>query len=58
MEHSDMGHGRFGAHGGQYVPEVLMSAILELEGTYARLRDDPAFNTELKDLLDNYAGRP
>ena len=50
--------GRFGVHGGQYIPETLMNAVIELEDAYNRYKDDPQFNAELKDLLDNYAGRP
>jgi phosphoribosylanthranilate isomerase len=50
--------GRFGVHGGQYIPETLMNAVLELEDAYDRYRDDPAFNAELTSLLNDYAGRP
>ena len=50
--------GRFGTHGGQYLPETLMNAIIELEEAYERYKDDTAFKEELKDLLENYAGRP
>lgn len=50
--------GRFGAHGGQYIPETLMNAVIELEEAYDHYKNDPAFQAELKDLLDNYAGRP
>ncbi len=50
--------GRFGIHGGQYIPETLMNAVTELEEAYNRYKDDPEFNAELKDLLNNYAGRP
>nr|WP_242869230.1 MULTISPECIES: tryptophan synthase subunit beta [Pseudobutyrivibrio] len=50
--------GRFGIHGGQYIPETLMNAVNELEEAYNHYKDDPEFNRELKDLLDNYAGRP
>ncbi len=50
--------GRFGVHGGQYIPETLMNAVIELEDAYNRYKDDPQFNAELKELLDNYAGRP
>ena len=48
--------GRFGIHGGQYMPETLMNAVIELEEAYLRLKDDPAFNRELNALLDEYAG--
>jgi tryptophan synthase beta chain len=50
--------GRFGPYGGQFVPETLMSAVLELEKAYERWRCDPEFVEELNDLLDSYAGRP
>lgn len=50
--------GRFGIHGGQYIPETLMNAVIELEEAYNRYKDDPKFNAELKDLLNNYANRP
>src|ERR1700704_2611825 len=50
--------GRFGAYGGRYVPEVLMAPVEELEEAYYAARQDPAFQSELNDLLANYAGRP
>lgn len=50
--------GRFGVHGGQYVPETLMSALIELEEAYQRLKDDPDFTSELDALLTQYANRP
>jgi len=50
--------GRFGKYGGQYVPETLMPAMLELEAIYARVRQDPTFQKELKDCLKQYVGRP
>ncbi|MDD3057368.1 MAG: tryptophan synthase subunit beta [Sphaerochaeta sp.] len=53
-----MQKGRFGTYGGQYIPETLMPAILELEDAYGRLKDDPLFKAELADLYANYAGRP
>lgn len=53
-----MSKGRFGVHGGQYIPETLMNAIIELEKAYNHYKDDPEFNRELTDLLSNYAGRP
>ncbi|MBQ7227294.1 MAG: tryptophan synthase subunit beta [Clostridia bacterium] len=53
-----MKKGRFGLHGGQYVPETLMNAVNELEEAYNRYRDDKEFNAELTELLNNYAGRP
>ncbi len=55
---SDMSKGRFGVHGGQYIPETLMNAIIELENAYNHYKNDPDFNRELRKLLDNYAGRP
>lgn len=50
--------GHFGPYGGRYVPEVLMAPLEELEQAYNDARVDPAFDSELKDLLANYAGRP
>jgi len=50
--------GRFGEYGGQYVPETLMSNLHELEEAYLHYKDDPDFQRELHDLLQNYAGRP
>ena len=53
-----MTDGRFGVHGGQYIPETLMNAVLELEKAYLKYKDDPDFNKELEELLNEYAGRP
>ncbi len=53
-----MSKGRFGAHGGQYVPETLMNAVIELEEAYDHYKNDPGFTGELDRLLGNYAGRP
>jgi tryptophan synthase beta chain len=53
-----MSKGRFGIHGGQYVPETLMNAILEVENAYNKYKDDPEFNEELSRLYHEYAGRP
>ena len=50
--------GRFGIHGGQYIPETLMNAVIELEEAYNHYKEDPQFQAELNDLLNNYAGRP
>ena len=50
--------GRFGVHGGQYIPETLMNAVTELEQAYEYYKNDSEFNKELTDLLNNYAGRP
>jgi tryptophan synthase beta chain len=50
--------GHFGPYGGRYVPEVLMAPLEELEQSYNDARLDAAFQAELKDLLENYAGRP
>lgn len=58
MSNSSASRGRFGIHGGQYIPETLMNAVLELEEAYDHYKDDPAFNAELTDLFNNYAGRP
>ena len=51
-------NGRFGVHGGQYIPEILMNAVVELEENYNRYKNYPEFNEELTSLLNNYAGRP
>lgn len=53
-----MAKGRFGIHGGQYIPETLMNAIIELEEAYNHYKNDPDFIAELTGLLNNYAGRP
>lgn len=53
-----MTKGRFGIHGGQYVPETLMNAVIELQEAYEHFKNDPDFIAELDDLLKNYAGRP
>ncbi len=53
-----MSRGRFGIHGGQYIPETLMNAVLELEEAYNRYKKDPGFQQELAGLLNEYAGRP
>ena len=50
--------GRFGIHGGQYIPETLMNAVIELEEAYEHYKNDEEFNRELTDLLNEYAGRP
>lgn len=51
-------NGRFGVHGGQYIPETLMNAVIELEEAYNHYKDDPQFNAELSALFNDYAGRP
>ena len=53
-----MTKGRFGIHGGQYIPETLMNVVLELEKAYDFYKNDPEFNQELTALLNDYAGRP
>ena len=50
--------GRFGVHGGQYIPETLMNAVIELEAAYEHYKKDPQFQAELTQLLNDYAGRP
>jgi tryptophan synthase beta chain len=49
---------RFGPYGGQYVPETLMPALLELEREWERAREDPDFRERLSSLLRDYVGRP
>ena len=51
-------NGRFGIHGGQYIPETLMNAVIELEQAYDHYKNDPEFNRELRELFNEYAGRP
>ena len=51
-------NGRFGVHGGQYIPETLMNAVIELEEAYDYYKNDAEFNRELTDLFNEYAGRP
>lgn len=58
MSNSPTSRGRFGIHGGQYIPETLMPAVTELEEAYNHYKEDPDFNRELTDLLNNYANRP
>ena len=53
-----MSKGRYGIHGGQYVPETLMNEIINLEKAYEFYKNDPDFNAELDTLLREYAGRP
>lgn len=53
-----MSNTRFGKYGGQYVPEILMNAVNEVEEAYDFYKNDPQFNAELTELFNNYAGRP
>jgi len=53
-----MAKGRYGVHGGQYIPESLMNEIINLEKAYEHYKNDPEFNAELNKLLVEYAGRP
>lgn len=53
-----MTKGRYGIHGGQYIPETLMHAVIELEKTYEYYKNDPQFNKELQELFHEYANRP
>ena len=50
--------GRFGIYGGQYIPETLMNAVIELEKAYENFKTDKNFNDELEKLFNEYAGRP
>ena len=50
--------GRFGVHGGQYIPETLMNAVNELEEAYNFYKNDEGFNRELNELFNEYANRP
>ena len=51
-------NGKFGNFGGKYIPETLVPAIEELEESYNKFTNDSNFKKELKDYLENYAGRP
>ncbi len=53
-----MAKGRFGVHGGQYIPETLMNEIHRLEAAYDHYKQEEAFQSELTGLLNSYAGRP
>lgn len=53
-----MSKGRFGIHGGQYIPETLMNAVIELEEAYNKYKDDADFISELSELFTEYAARP
>lgn len=53
-----MSDGRYGVHGGRYVPETLMNEIIGIEDAYNHYKDDPDFRNELENLLNDYAGRP
>jgi len=53
-----MAIGHFGIYGGQYIPETLMNEIINLERSYLHYKEDRGFNSELTELLNNYAGRP
>lgn len=50
--------GKFGKYGGRYVPETLMTALIELETKYEQLKNDHGFKTELDNLLKEFVGRP
>ncbi|MBS6560778.1 MAG: tryptophan synthase subunit beta [Clostridiales bacterium] len=58
VRRENMRKGRFGIHGGQYIPETLMNAIQELENAYEYYKEDEKFQKELTTLLNEYAGRP
>ena len=49
--------GFFGEYGGRFVPETLMTAVLELEQTYRTAKEDPEFQAEFEELLVQYVGR-
>jgi len=53
-----MSKGRYGIHGGRYLPETLMNAVLELEQAYEKYKNDPEFLQELQKLYHDYANRP
>ena len=53
-----MSNTKFGEFGGQYIPETLMNAVLELNQAYEKYKNDPEFLKELDDLYREYANRP
>ena len=53
-----MSKGRYGVHGGQYIPETLMNEIINLEKQYEHYKNNPEFIDEFNTLLAEYAGRP
>ena len=55
---SEAKKGRFGEFGGQYIPETLMNAVIELEDAYNHYKNDVEFNKELEFWFNTYAGRP
>ena len=57
-QENNLGKGYFGGFGGRFVPEILISALKELEKNYLKYRDDPEFKKELAYLLKDYVGRP
>lgn len=48
----------FGKFGGQFVPETVMSALIELEEAYEKIAKSDEFKSELNELLKDYVGRP
>ncbi len=54
----DMKKGKFGIYGGQFIPETLMNAVMELEEAYNKYKEDNEFNSELTELFNEYTGRP
>lgn len=50
--------GKYGKYGGRFMPETLMSAVLDLEKAYLKLKNDQNFKKELDYYLSEYAGRP
>ena len=51
-----MSNGRFGRHGGQFIPETLMNAIMELEDAYNKYKNDKNTKAFLEKMRDTYAG--
>ena len=50
--------GRFGKYGGQFVPEIVMPVLTELQAAYGKYKDDEDFKEEVRGYLERYAGRP
>ena len=50
--------GHFGIFGGRYVAETLMPLILEVEKTYDNIKEDPSFQKDVENYLNDFVGRP
>jgi len=50
--------GKFGKYGGKFVPETLITPLLDLEEMYLKVKNDDQFKAELQSLHKDYTGRP